>query len=156
MERKDLSNKLNQVVPGSVLEVRPFGRAGEVSAWIELKSIQKVARAIKDDEELGLDWLENLSVSEIDGTLLLTYFVRSTQTGNTMILRATTLPEKSDAEADVLSVVGIWSMAKSMELEVGELFGIRFVGNPRPKNNLVPESVKGFPLRKEFLKKGTA
>ncbi|MEK7397088.1 MAG: hypothetical protein AAB116_09140 [Candidatus Poribacteria bacterium] len=42
--------------------------------WIETKSIQRVAEIIKQDNEISLDWLENLSAMQIGEALVFTGF----------------------------------------------------------------------------------
>ena len=79
MDKNPLISKLNKDVPGAVLETRRFGRSEITSIWIESQTIQKVAFALKNDVGLKLNWLENLSVVELEGVLVVTYFVTSTK-----------------------------------------------------------------------------
>jgi len=98
-----------------------------------------------------MDWLENLSVMEIDRALVLTYFIRSSTTGDQLILRGSVMPPSADAYAEAQSVVASWPMAERMENEVSELFGIRFEGNHRKTKSMLPADWIGFPLRKSYV-----
>ncbi len=74
MDKKTLLSKLNEVVPGAVLRKQRMGRSEMVCLWIETKSIQRVAEIIKQDNEISLDWLENLSAMQIGEALVFTGF----------------------------------------------------------------------------------
>ncbi len=145
-----LISKLDSLLPGLILEKRRFGRQEDYSFWIEVKSVVKVAQAIKQDPDLILDWLENLSVMQMDQALVLTYFVRSSMNGRSLILRASVVPSSPEAKIEVNSVVSIWPMAILFEKEIEDMFGISFKGNPRSGHVFLPESWKGFPLRKAY------
>jgi NADH-quinone oxidoreductase subunit C len=149
MDTSELIPKLERAVPGAVMEMRPFGRGGDVSLWVEMKSVARVARFLRDDPGLGLDWLENLNVMEMDGTLVLTYFARSSRGGESaLVLRGTVVPASADAEVDVPSVADVWPSASAFEQEAWDLFGVRFAKDlPR---RLVPADWNGFPLRKGY------
>jgi NADH:ubiquinone oxidoreductase subunit C len=156
VDTSDLIPKLEAVAPGAILEARPFGRSGALSLWIEMRAIEKVARALRDDEALGLDWLENLSAMEFEGAIVLNYFLRSTSAlQGLFVLRGSVLPESPESETDVGSVRAIWPMAEAFEREIADLFGIRFAGNPKAdptgKRGLLPEGWVGYPLRKNYV-----
>jgi NADH:ubiquinone oxidoreductase subunit C len=153
VDTSDLIPRLEEAVPGAVLEVRPFGRGGEISIWVELRSIQKVAQMVKKDPDFSFDWLENLSVMEVDKALVLSYFLRSQEKGHTLYLRGSVLPPSPDAAVEILTVTKVWPMAKLMELEVTDLFGIKFFGNPIPGGGrfIMPKGWEGFPLRKNYV-----
>jgi NADH-quinone oxidoreductase subunit C len=53
--------------------------------------------------------------------------------------------------AQVPSVVSVWSAADWQEREVYDLFGITFVGHPNLRRLLTPESQQGHPLRKDYV-----
>lgn len=52
------------------------------------------------------------------------------------------------------SVVGLYPTADWQEREVYDLFGIVFQGHPNLLRVLLPDTFKGHPLRKDFVKKG--
>lgn len=53
------------------------------------------------------------------------------------------------------SVSSVWKTATWHERETAELYGIRFVGHPDPRNLLLPATWKGFPLRKNYVEQET-
>jgi NADH:ubiquinone oxidoreductase subunit C len=151
VDTSDLIPKLEAALPGSVLEMRPFGRSGEISLWIEMKSVAAVARLLRDDPAWGLDFLENLAVMEMEGSLVLTYFVRSTVNDARLILRGTLAPEGPEAPVDAASVIDAWPMARAQEGEIADLFGVRFTGHLRDRRAFVPIDWVGYPLRKSYV-----
>ncbi|MGZ3688931.1 MAG: NADH-quinone oxidoreductase subunit C [Bdellovibrionota bacterium] len=139
--------------PSQILETRKFGRAEVLSAWIELGGIRELASGLVADPELRLDWLENLSVIQMDSALVINYFLRSSATPERLILRGSVVPASPNEEVEVPSVREAWPMAEAMENENGELFGVRFtpavVSELKPR--YFPDGWSGFPLRKTFV-----
>jgi NADH:ubiquinone oxidoreductase subunit C len=117
---------------------------------VELRKLGKVAGYLR--EALGFDWLENLSVAQVDDALVLTYFLRAGATREQLILKATVVPADARAEAEAPSVSALWPPAALMEQEAGELFGIRFQGAAEGgvRARRLPEGWSGFPLRKGY------
>jgi NADH:ubiquinone oxidoreductase subunit C len=155
VDKNPLISKLNKLVPGAVLETRRFGRSGMISIWIETQTLQQIARTLKSDPELHLDWLENLSVVEFEGILVASYFVRSTITPHHYVLRASAVPSSPEAEVLFPSVREIWPMAIPMEEEAQEMFGIRFQVDESQQDEVqarrLPENWSGYPLRKSYV-----
>lgn len=154
MDKKSLVLKLNKAVPGAVLETLRFGRSGSTTIWVEAQAIQKIAMAIKLDPVFQLDWLENLSIVEFENVFVVTYFVGSTVTSHSLVIRASAVPSAPDAEIQFPSVRSIWSMATPMEEDAGEMFGIVFGPSSETekgeKATRLPENWQGYPLRKNY------
>jgi NADH-quinone oxidoreductase subunit C len=150
VETKELASKIEAAVPGSVLEMRPFGRGKALSVWIEMQALIKVGQWLKEDQELALDWLENLSAMDIDGTLVFTYFLRSKNTPTQLILRGSVVPLSVSDIVTVPSVESVWPMAKKFEREIADLFGAKFEGGSDQIGGLLPEGWFGYPLRKSY------
>lgn len=160
MEKQTLLSKLEKAAPGRILQHARFGRTQGVSVWVEKSALAEIARALRDDPELRLDWLENLSVAQMgagggadDEALVLTYFLRSTETEESLVLRASVDLARSDQWVEAPSIIATWPMAAPFEQEASELFGIRFTGgasagNPAEKVN---PGWTGFPMRKNYV-----
>jgi NADH:ubiquinone oxidoreductase subunit C len=150
---KELISKVKAGVPGAVLESRPFGRNKEVSLWIEMGAISRLAEFLKQEPTLSLDWVENLSVMQVEDALVLTYFLRSSITGGFVIVRGSVVPESQESRVKIASTADTWNSVAVFEAEAAELFGIDFErsgARPAFTLGLLPETWKGFPLRKEY------
>jgi NADH:ubiquinone oxidoreductase subunit C len=162
-----LQSKLNRLVPGAILEKGRIGEPGLPLAWVDAKLLRKVAEGVRADKELAIDWLENLSVAQVDEALMVTYFFRSSSNNNSgnpgnsgaeFALRVTIIPAKPEAWIQLPSVRDLWPMAGFFESDASELFGIRFMQTDgteiKMRPNLIPDSLRevihGFPLRKSF------
>ena len=140
---------IDQKFPAALLEGSRFGRAGDTLVWIESVSIAEVAQLLKENEETQLDWLEHMSVMEIEDTLVITYFLRSRELGHRILLRVSGIVSNPLDEVAVPSVTQVWPMAELMEKEAHDLFGVRFSDESKGRFFL-PEDWRGFPLRKKY------
>jgi NADH:ubiquinone oxidoreductase subunit C len=150
-----LHSKINQILPGLVLEKQPFGRNSDVLIWLETKALLSSLKKIREDSDLALDWLENVSMAQMDGVFILTYFLRSRTAKTRLLVRASCVPASSSSEIELPSVAGLWPTAAPMEREIGELFGVRFVDAQGARAYLetecLPQGWRGFPLRKDYI-----
>ena len=156
MDTNELIRKLKSAMPSAVLSSQPLGHKGSMAVWIEMKSITQVASYFRQSSGGGFDWLENLSVMEIDGALVLSYFLRSTLSGLQVVLRGSLLPKDAETEVQSDSVLEIWPMAESFEAEAAEFFGIRFFSKGsstkvKHVHRILPEGWLGYPLRKGYV-----
>ena len=53
-------------------------------------------------------------------------------------------------QPDAPTASGVYASANWREREVGEMFGIRFLGHPDPRHLLLPSEMQEHPLRKDF------
>lgn len=150
MARADAKEIIENEVPGAIIDTTPFGRGVDQCLWISEAGFRRVCETILSISSLGLDWLENFSIAQIQDTLLLTYFLRSTQTNQKLILRkSVNLPHDSLDPIRTDSVSDLWPMSERMEKECSEGFGVFF---RLPKESAAPaiDRERGFPMRKSF------
>lgn len=150
MDASEFIPKLEQAVPGAVLEVRPFGRTGDMSVWVEVSALGALSRHLRLDPMFSFDWVENLSAMEIDGAIVLSYFLRSSLTGRALIMRGSIVPKSFDEVVEVVSTAGEWPSVAPQEDEIESLFGVRFVGAALPRPGSASPDGGGFPLRKSY------
>ncbi|MFZ9595160.1 MAG: NADH-quinone oxidoreductase subunit C [Bdellovibrionia bacterium] len=156
MDKTLLLKTLNKALPGVVLDSQAFGRTEIPSLWIELNSIHTIAQFLKTTEPHFLDWLENLSVVQVDQALVVNYFLRSTRSKDQLVLRGSVVPESPLKKVVLCSTRAIWPMAEPWEQEAEELFGIAFRSDFTQKEigvrrQILPEGWVGFPMRKEYV-----
>jgi NADH:ubiquinone oxidoreductase subunit C len=151
----EILNKLKKAIPGSVLETSRFGRSDQHAFWLEVRSLAQVAAFLKDEPAIALDWVENLSAIQLDQALVATYFLRSSIHPHTLILRISIVPESQAKEVQLPTVTASWQMAEPFEIEIQELFGMRFTdAEGRPAHvgaQRLPKGWNGFPLRKNYV-----
>jgi NADH:ubiquinone oxidoreductase subunit C len=125
------------------------------SLWLEAEAILKVAKLLKADKELRLDWLENLSLVEFEEVLVANYFLGSYSTQEKIVLRISAVPESPIATVTFPSTRSVWPMAEPMEKEATDLYGVLFRDSEAmavspQKFKFLPDGLVGFPLRKGY------
>jgi NADH:ubiquinone oxidoreductase subunit C len=146
---EQLMADLPSALQAAILEKVRFGRSENTSYWVQGDRLRAVCEHVKTRGEM--DGLENLSCVQVDQNLLITYFLRSSTTFETVILRVSLeLPTNYQSFVDMDSVEQIWESAKTFEDEVFKLFGVRFGAKHDEAHGGKP-SWDGFPLRKDFI-----
>ncbi len=156
MEIRELISKLQSQVPGALLADRPNpgpldSGLGLRIVWVDLPHLLPLAKVLAEEPGPAYQTLDHLSVAEIGGVLVLTYFLRSLSTGRTLALRGTLRPSGPEETVETVSVSSVWPMAVPFECENSELFGVRFVGAEATGRNFLPEGWQGYPLRKGYV-----
>ena len=128
MNETELERALGDAVgPRAVLAVSRFSRGGPLSAWIESGAIERAAKGLVEHPGLRLDWVENLSAMETEGSVVLTYFLSSNrvspENSSPIVLRITL---GSGPGAAAPSLASVWPSAEPFEREITERFGVRF------------------------------
>ena len=125
------------------------GRSGEPYILLDPSAALEFLVAVRDDPELAFDILVDLTATDPDAedeSLWLNLHLLSLAHGHRLAVKA--MVPKSDPV--VPSMVAAHRAAHFHERECAEMFGITFKGNPDPRNILLPDDWKGFPLRKDY------
>jgi NADH-quinone oxidoreductase subunit C/D len=134
--------RLKEELPGSVVD--------QDRGWLVLDPGRLVRTATYIRDELGFDWLSNVSAADYPDRLEVVYNVYSTRAE----LQGPGLPFKvrlPDRENPcVPSLVPVWKGANFQEREVWDMFGVRFEGHPDLRRILLWDGFEGFPLRKDW------
>jgi NADH-quinone oxidoreductase subunit C len=126
-----------------VLEVR-----GEVTITVGREELLDTLGALRDDPELRLDFLSDLSCTDWPGRdprIWMAYHLSSWEHLHRVRVKVG-LPEE-DLRAP--SAVGVFPAADWQEREVYDFFGVTFDGHPDLRRILMPEEWEGHPLRKD-------
>lgn len=132
--------------------LKPFHKEDD---WTEVvvpaALLKDVARFVRDDERLRLNFLSSLSgVDYQDAGLQVVYHLISIPAGRPKLIIKVNA-EGGRENAHVPSVVDIWPTANWHEREAWDLLGIRFDGHPNLKRILLREDWVGHPLRKDYV-----
>jgi NADH:ubiquinone oxidoreductase subunit D/NADH:ubiquinone oxidoreductase subunit C len=118
--------------------------------WLVLDSGSLVTAATYLRDELGFDWLTNISAADYPDRLEVVYNVYASRPdlqGPGLPFKVR-LPDRSNP--CVPSLVPVWKGASFQEREVWDMFGIRFEGHPDLRRILLWDGFEGFPLRKDW------
>jgi Ni,Fe-hydrogenase III component G len=163
METNEKFSAIFNQIPGALLEKSRFGRSESLAFWLSATKLFAAADRLRS--EAGMSWLENFSCIQVDQSLVMTYFVRSSvsePTQDTVILRVSfdLLHSSPHAHGDehelmeVPSVSEVWPIAEEFEIEISKLFGVHFTrqdGRAAKPSAHAEASWNGFPLRKDFV-----
>ena len=149
MDKVSLLSRLRKKFPAAILEARDFCGGAGLSVWVEPRMFLDVSRWLAKESAPIFDWVENVTVADIDGSLVLSYFLRSQRKPEFLVLRVSE-PLPGPTERVVFeSARKLWPSASPGEDEGAELFGLQFKGYDLVSQFLPPGFV-GFPLRKAF------
>lgn len=141
MTNEELKQFITGQVPGASFEESQFLNAivdGD-QAFALLKSLREKTETDFDYLfcESGVDWKEFFFV---------VYHLTSKKHRHTVVVKAK-IPDRINPQ--IASVAGIWKTAEMHELEIFDLFGIKFLNHPNLRR-LFLDDTWGFPLRKDY------
>jgi NADH-quinone oxidoreductase subunit C len=126
-----------------VLEAR-----GEVTVTVGRDEIVETLRSLRDDPELRLDFLSDLSCTDWPGReprIWMAYHLASWEHAHRLRIKVG-LPGD---DLRVPSAVAVFPAADWQEREVFDFFGVTFDGHPDLRRILMPEDWEGHPLLKD-------
>jgi NADH-quinone oxidoreductase subunit C len=113
---------------------------------VPAESLLDVCRLLKDDGELQLNTLTNLSCVDEGENLTMVYHLFSYQLRHYAVLKVRT-PRTAP---EIPSVQPIWTGAGWFEREAFDLMGIAFTGHKDLRRIMMPDDWVGHPLRKDY------
>ncbi len=136
---------------GELLQANGFspthlGKDAKGTEMVDIKSteLREVSEFLRDNSASKFDLLVYVAGVDWKDRLEVVYYLYSTQSFESLILKATAADEK------LPSVTSVWPTADWHERETYDLFGITFEGHPNLKRILMPSDWLGFPLRKDY------
>jgi NADH-quinone oxidoreductase subunit C len=137
-----VAQRLAVLVPSAQLEA--VGK----SVYARPADLVAVCTALRDDPELRMQYLVNMTAVDYVTHFETVYHVQSFAKNHLAVLKVR-IDDRDEPE--IPSVTPVWYGAQLQEREVYDLFGIRFSGHPDLRRIFLWEGFAGYPLRKDFL-----
>jgi NADH-quinone oxidoreductase subunit C len=122
--------------------------------FIKPEGIVPVVKSLKEDPELKLDFLNDLTSIDWLGKKTprfeVCYLLKSPSNGHERIMLKVPLEE-----GEVIpSITQVFKGANWPEREIYDLMGIEFINHPYLERIVLPDNFQGHPLRKDFPLEG--
>ena len=143
---RDFHDRLTKLVGQQCQSIEMTG--DEVVLRIDLANILPVLKAMRDDSELAMTQLTDLTAvdyPERPERFDVIYQLLSVNCNKRLRVIA-----RADEGVVVPSVIGLFRSANWAEREVWDMFGIYFSGHPDMRRLLTDYGFEGHPLRKDF------
>ena len=113
---------------------------------VPAEEIADVCSYLRDESELRMDTLANLSCVDEGDNLSVVYHLFSLHHRHFSVLKVSVAREKPE----IPTVQPIWPGAGWFEREAYDLMGIHFAGHPDLRRIMMPDDWVGHPLRKDY------
>ena len=143
---KDFHDRLTKLVGQQCESIEMT--ENEVVLRIDLANIVPVLKAMRDDSELAMTQLTDLTA--VDYPERSERFDIVYQILSVVCNRRLRVIARADEGIVVPSVIGLFRSANWAEREVWDMFGIYFSGHPDMRRLLTDYGFEGHPLRKDF------
>ena len=177
---EQIKTRIESAVPGAKIDIVQNGSPSQQhSLLIDEERAVQVARFLRDDSELRLDFCSNVTgVDWLDRTIKKTVKVKQAVDGVEKEVDQTTeetIPGYLEAvyhlysiarkhgpviirmrtidrttERRLLSLTPIWRSAEFQEREIYDLYGILFEGHPDLRRILMWDEFEDYPMRKDY------
>lgn len=141
MTAEELKQFISLQVPDAVFEESQF-----LNAVVDGDKAFLLLKTLRENPDTQFDYLFCESGVDWKDFFYVVYHLTSKTNKHTVVIKA----KISDrANPMIASVAGIWKTAEMNELEIFDLFGIKFTNHPNLRR-LFLDDTWGFPLRKDY------
>jgi NADH-quinone oxidoreductase subunit C len=140
-------DKLKAAYPDAIEEVVDFRE--ERTLFVQKDKLTAVCQFLRDDADLQYDFLSDIVADDYlpdFPRFAVSYHLYSIPKNHRLRLRLWV----EDPDEGPETVADVWAIATWLEMEVYDLFGIRFQGNNGLRRLFMPEDWQGYPLRKDY------
>jgi NADH:ubiquinone oxidoreductase subunit C len=141
MSNEEIKQFITQQIPETVFEESQF-----LNAVVDSTKAYELLKSLRENPETEFDYLFCESGVDWKDFFYVVYHLTSKQHKHTLVLKAK-ITDRLDPKTE--SVAGIWKTAEMHELEIFDLFGIKFTNHPNLRR-LFLDDTWGFPLRKDY------
>jgi NADH-quinone oxidoreductase subunit C len=141
MTNEELRQYITQQVPGAVVEESQF-----LNAIVDGSEALPLLKSLRENPDTEFDYLFCQSGIDWKDFFYVVYHLTSKKHKHTVVIKAK-IADRLNPQIE--SAAGIWKTAEMNELEIFDLFGIRFLHHPNLRR-LFLDDIWGFPLRKDY------
>jgi NADH-quinone oxidoreductase subunit C len=154
---EEIKARIESAVPGCRVEIIPNGSpSGQNSLLLDQLHAVEIAKFLRDDPELRLDYCSNVTGIDWLGTehtpeyLEAVYHLYSIEKKHgPVVLRLRT--ENRTDKVHLPSLTPVWRSAEFQEREIYDLYGIIFDGHPDLRRILMWDEFEDHPMRKDYV-----
>ncbi len=151
MDYHEMVDLIKERFPEAILGYKIF--RGELTIEVDYREIVPVCTFLKEEEPFRMEVLTDLAGLDYGVEASPRFGIAYLLTSVEHIFRMR-VKISFEEGTEIPSVSGIWKSAEWPEREAWEMFGIQFVNHPDLRKLLLPDDMKGYPLRKDFPTKG--
>jgi NADH-quinone oxidoreductase subunit C len=141
---EDILTRIREAFPEAVVDVPE--EMTDFTIVLAADQLFDVAQFLRD--EIGMDYLTDVTAVDYPERFEVVYHLYSVSKGQGLLTLKVNLDDKEDPE--IASVTPLWPGANFMECEVFDLMGITFTGHPQLRRIMMWDGFPGHPLRKDF------
>ena len=141
MTNEELRQFISTQVPEAVFEESQF-----LNVVVDGPNAFELLKTLRQNPDTRFDYLFCQSGVDWKEFFYVVYHLTSKEHKHTLVVKAK-ITDRINPEIE--SVAGIWKTAELNELEIFDLFGIRFTNHPNLRR-LFLDDTWGFPLRKDY------
>ena len=141
MTNEELKTFIAQQTPDAVFEEGQF-----LNAVVEGDKAIALLKVLRENPETEFDYLFCQSGVDWKDYFYVVYHLSSKKHRHSLVVKAK-IADRTDPQME--SASGIWKTAELNELEIFDLFGIKFKNHPNLRRLFLDDSW-GFPLRKDY------
>ena len=142
MTNEEIKQFIAQQIPEAVFEETQF-----LNCIVDSEKIHSLAKSLRENPETDFDYLFCESGVDWKEFFYVVYHLTSKKHKHTVVLKAK-ITDRINPQ--IQSVSDIWKTAEMHELEIFDLFGIKFTNHPNLRR-LFLDDTWGFPLRKDYV-----
>lgn len=147
---EEIKAMIEAAVPGAVVEIVPNpSPSGQHSLRLAPECALAVAKFLRDDAELRLDFLSNVTGVDWPDSLEAVYHLYSVEKKHGPVVIRMKTVNRTD-QVELPSLTPIWRSAEFQEREIFDLYGIIFTGHPDLRRLLMWEGFKDHPMRRDY------
>jgi len=148
---EEIKAAIEASVPGAVVEIAPNPNAAlPHSLRIAPEGALAVAKFLRDDEELKLDYLSNVTGVDWPESLEAVYHLYSVEKRHGPVVIRMHTENRTD-QVELPSLTPVWRSCEFQEREIFDLFGIFFEGHPDLRRILMWDEFVDHPMRKDYV-----